>query len=47
MEIVLTYVIGGMVLMYLALIVIDKSDQIRHDKRERDIIKQLVKEGRY
>lgn len=47
MEIVLTYVIGGMALMYLALIVIEKSDQIRHEQREREIIKQIVKEGRY
>lgn len=47
MEIVAIYVLGGLVLTYLALIVIDKSDQIRYDNREREIIKQIVKEGRY
>lgn len=47
MEIVLAYVLGGMVLMYLALIVIDKSDKIRYANREREIIQQIVKEGRY
>lgn len=47
MEIVFAYIVGGLVLTYLALIVIDYSDRLRSANREREIIKSIIKEGRY
>lgn len=45
MEIVAIYVIGGLIVTYLALVAIDISDKIRYAERERQIIKSII--GRY